>query len=311
MRAFLLALSLLLAGIGPALADDDYIKMSSNGLQRQYILVTPSGRKSEPVPLIVVLHGTVGTGRKMQTGLGFDKYVDRVGFAVAYPDAYIEPGQRKTTRWNDGRGTLVSSRLNVDDVAFFRDMVKDIGQRIAIDRSRIFVTGPSNGGMMTFRAACEGADLFAGAAPVIGNIARPIADRCQPSRPISLLAINGTEDPFVPFGGGTVCKGIRKFFCEGGEVISNLDSLAVFARRAGCAAKPEQQVLAAKVAGDPPVEKVTFSHCRDGHKVAAYWIRGGGHNWPPLAGQLGDKNGPPTRNLDATQTIIEFFLGRS
>src|SRR4249920_2969927 len=117
MRTLLLALLLDLVAVFPALARDDYIKMTSNGLERQYILVTPSAPKSQPLPLIVVLHGTVGTGSKMEEGLGFDRFASSHGVAIAYPDAYIEPGSRKTARWNDGRGTLESSRLKIDDVA--------------------------------------------------------------------------------------------------------------------------------------------------------------------------------------------------
>jgi polyhydroxybutyrate depolymerase len=303
----------LAGSLGPAIAaDGDYTTMKSNGLDRRYILVVPRTVPAAGVPLIVVLHGTVGTGRKMQQGLGFDAYVEPRGVAIAYPDAYIAPGTRRdrTTRWNDGRGTLESSKLGVDDVAFLRDMVDHVGERVKLDRSRLFVTGPSNGGIMAFRVACEAADLFAGSAPVIGNIARPIFDACKPSRPISLLAINGTADPFVPFEGGTVCETIGRRFCERGEVVSNLESLRVFARRAECASRHDERSLPAKVSKDPGVVHVDFAPCRSGARVQAYWVRGGGHNWPPMAGQLGQRNGPSTRNLDATRKIVDFFLGR-
>lgn len=303
-------LLLMALSVAAAHAAAPYTKMMSGGLERQYVLVTPSLASTQAVPLIVVLHGTVGTGKKMQEGLNFDKYVNSHGFAVAYPDAYIEPGGRaKTTRWNDGRGTLASSKLGVDDVQFLRDMVRDIGTRTRLDMARIYVTGPSNGGIMSYRVACEAADLFAAAAPVIGNVARPIADRCKPVRPISVLALNGTADPFVPFDGGTVCSGVGKFFCEGGEVISSTDSLDIFARGAGCAAKPRQTRLPPRVTEDPRVDRLSYEGCRDGKTVGAYWVQGGGHNWPPNAGQLGKRNGPATRNLDATKVIVEFFMG--
>lgn len=291
-------------------ADDGYVTMRSHGLERRYILVAPSVVPAQGVPLIVVLHGTVGNGLKMQQGLGFDAYVQPRGVAIAYPDAYIAPRSRRdrTTRWNDGRGTLESSRLGVDDVAFLRDLVDDIDRRLRLDRRRLFVTGPSNGGIMAYRAACEAADLFAAAAPVIGNIASPIYDSCRPARPISLLAINGTADPFVPFDGGEVCSTIGRFFCERGDVVSSLRSVSLFARRGECAAQPVQRALAARVSGDPEVTRVDFGPCRSGVQVAALWVQGGGHNWPPHAGQLGDRNGPGTRNLDATREIVDFFL---
>jgi len=303
MRWFLALL--LLAGAVAARADD-YLHLQSHGLDRQYVLSVPAQPRSEPIPLIVVLHGGIGTGRRMQRALGFDAYVDKLGVAVAYPDAYTEPGKGKTTRWNDGRETLASTRLGVDDVAFLRDLVKDVGQRVRIDPARVFVTGPSNGGMMTYRAACEAADVFTAAAPVIGSIPLKLADRCKPSRPISLLAINGTADPYVPFAGGTVCANVSELVCERGDVIPPSKSVEFFARRDGCASEPKHETLPAAQARDPGVEKLSYD-CKDA-RVEALWIQGGGHNWPPNSGQIGTRTGAGTRNLDATAAIVAFFL---
>lgn len=295
-----------------------YIPLQSGGFKRQYILYAPSiptaadpaasQPSSKPIPLVVVLHGTVGTGEKMQKSLGFDPYARRHGFAVAYPDAYTNDNGKNTTRWNDGRDTLESTKLGVDDVAFIRDMVNDIGKRIPLDRSRVYVTGASNGGIMAYRLICEASDLFAGAAPVIGNIAVSVAPHCAPRHPMSVLAINGTQDPFVPFEGGTVCKDVSKLFCEKGEVISAENSLALLAKNFGCGAKSLRVMQPAKFPEDPPVESVIYGRCANDSKVVGYWIQGGGHTWPPHKGQLDDKNGKPTRNLDATKAIVDFFM---
>lgn len=292
----------------PASTSAGYIQLQSKGLAREYILHTPPGESTSPMPLVIVIHGTVGTGKKMEDSLGFNPYADRYGFAVAYPDAYVSDNGKNTTRWNDGRDTLESSKLGVDDVGFIRDMVADIGQRIPLDRSRVFVTGPSNGGIMTYRLICEASDLFAAAAPVIGNIAVSTSQTCSPRHPMSILAINGTEDPFVPFAGGTVCKNIPKALCEKGEVISAERSLAMLAKSFGCSDGPRHAMLAPTVAADPQLESVVYDRCAANTRVSAYWIHGGGHTWPPNSGQLGSKNGRPTKNLDATEAIVNFFM---
>jgi len=142
------------------------ISMTVDGLERSYILHVPPAA-NQPLPLIIVLHGTYGTGRKMEFGLGFDPYADQRGFYVAYPNAYQEPGESQTAHWNDGRGTLESSYAGIDDVKFIVSMVDDIGGQVPLDKRRVFVTGASNGGMMTYRLGCETSRVFAGITPVI------------------------------------------------------------------------------------------------------------------------------------------------
>jgi polyhydroxybutyrate depolymerase len=76
--------------------------MTVDGLERTYILHVPPAA-SEPLPLILVLHGTYGTGRKMQFGLGFDPHADQRGFYVAYPNptsAKPPAGTMGAARWN-------------------------------------------------------------------------------------------------------------------------------------------------------------------------------------------------------------------
>lgn len=160
----------------------------------------------------------------MQMGLGFDDYADERGFLVVYPDAY------NGMRWNDGRGTLESSVEGVDDVAFILAMIDDMTDKVAVDEAQIFVTGASNGGMMTYRLGCETAGVFAGIAPVIGNIPEPIAAACQPSPSLAFLSINGDTDPYVPLNGGEVCAEVERG-CEGGRVISAQESWELFAGR--------------------------------------------------------------------------------
>ncbi len=304
--AFLLALLVLPLAIGPAAAAD--VDFTADGLARHYILVTPKRPGPEPLPLIIVLHGTYGTGAKMEL-VGFNDLVERYRFAVAYPDAAGPLHSRRTWRWNDGRGTLESSKKGVDDVSFMRHLVDDIGRRMNLDRRRVFIAGASNGGIMAYRIGCEAADLVAGIAPVIGDVAVSVAPGCKPSRPISVLAINGVDDPIMPFAGGTVCRDTLPAFCERGEVIGAEASLARFARAAGCAPAPSRAMLPPKVADGTTVEKLTYPSCAPGTRVGAYWLHGAGHAWPPMPGQLGERRGGhPSHNLDATEAIVRFFL---
>lgn len=308
MRVLLLLLALL-ASVPALAAGGEYRFTTPDGRARDYLLSVPAKTDGAPLPLIIVLHGTYGTADKMERHLGFEEYVEPYRVVVAYPDAYRERGARRTLRWNDGRGTLASSAAGIDDVAALRALVEDIGRRVNLDRRRVFVAGASNGGMMAYRVGCEAADLVAGIAPVIGAVALPIYPGCHPSRPISVLAINGMADPIVPFAGGLVCADVPKIFCERGEIAGAEASLRRFAQDAGCTGAPTVADLPATVDDGTSVRRVDYRGCPAGIRVRGLWIVGGGHAWPPLPSQIGQRRaGRSTDNLDATEAIVRFFL---
>lgn len=285
-----------------------------DGLEREYRLSLPqtinrtkgSGKKSG-WPLVIVLHGTYGSGEKMQIGLGFDAYARQYGFAVAYPDAYRIAGERQTTRWNDGRGVLPSSELGVDDVAFISAMITDISKSHWIDHHRIFVTGASNGGIMTYRLASALGDQIRAIAPVIANVAEPLATDYQVRAGMSILSINGAQDPFIPLEGGQVCQGINPKLCEGGHVRSREESLAYFANANGLASVPASLRREPEVPDGTWVEELRYDGDNSSGIVRSLVVHGMGHVWPPLPGQV-RSSGPTSRNLDATREIVEFFM---
>lgn len=285
------------------------VHITVDGMEREYILhVPPAAGSRDALPLMVVLHGTYGTGRKMQLGLGFDRYADERGFYVAYPTAYRESGSVLPTRWNDGRETIESSLKSIDDVKFIATMVDDIAARVPIDRARVYVTGASNGGMMAFRLGCETPGIFAGIAPVIGNLPMSIAETCTPRAPLEILTINGDADPFIPLQGGEVCANVR-LGCEGGQVLSTRASLDKFAEANECMRVPETQVLPVQVDDGTSIETLTFSACKSGARVISYIVHGGGHTWSPRMPQI-PSAGKTSMNLDATQVIVDFFIQR-
>ena len=280
------------------------LPMTVDGLARTFILhVPPAVRQGQPLPLLIVLHGGGGSGQKMQRFLGFDDYADERGFYVAYPDSYRSAGQR-AAHWNDGRGTEATS--GVDDVKFLLEMIAEIGRRVPLDERRVYVTGASNGGMMTYRLGCETQGVFTGIAVVIANIPQPIFEACAPAAPLNFLAINGGTDPLIPLEGGTVCEDLR-FGCAGGLVVSQAESVGRFAAANGCDPVPQSVMLPVEVEDGTFVEQQTYVHCVGGAQVIAYIVHNGGHTWPPRPAQL-PVAGAQSGNLDATRLIVEAFF---
>jgi len=290
-------------------ASSNTFKIRVDKLERSYGLHIPP-RRSDGAPLLIVLHGTFGTGERMERGLGFDPLADEHGFIIAYPDAYTPQGERQSWRWNDGRGTLRSSNPGIDDVRFLAALIEDVAQRQKIDRRRVFLTGASNGGIMAYRAACERPELFAGVAPVIGNLATPIAPSCRPRTPVSILAINGIADRFVPYAGGEVCAGVPSRLCEGGPVLSAAQSVGRFAETARCGNVPIITRRPVGVDDGTRVEDRRYQACVRGYEVSLVAIHGGGHAWPPRDSQMGQaRAGVSSQNLDATKEVVAF-MGR-
>jgi len=169
----------------------------SGGLQRTYSVHIPNSYdKTSPTPLVISLHGGGGTGQGMNKLTNFDSIADAENFIVIYPDGFEK-------HWNDGRNVqrYRTQAQNIDDVGFISALIDNISNEVNIDAKRVYVTGISNGAMMSHRLGCELSQKIAAIAPVAGNIPANMASVWSPSRPVSVLIINGTDDPLVPWAG--------------------------------------------------------------------------------------------------------------
>lgn len=294
----LIAMYAAFVSAGEATAEMSTRTLAQGGLSRSYVFYVPERSRPAPRPLIVVLHGGGGTADQIMRFSRFNTLAAKEGFAVAYP-------QGISRRWNDGRIFRGRSETDADDVGFIRAVVVDAASRIAIDRSRIYAAGISNGGFMSFRLACEAADLFRAIAPVTATMPDDLGPRCKPSAPVAVFLINGTADPLVPYEGGHV-RG--PFNMQRGPIWSTDRTVAFWARHNRCPAGP---VIAAwpdrdKEDGSRVIES-DYRACADG-RVRLLRIEGGGHTWPGgsqylPAGWIGTTN----RDFDATEAIWNFF----
>ncbi len=240
----------------------------------------------------------------MQQVSGFSDLADHEHLLVAYPE-----GVERS--WADGRGTTASEQMGIDDIGFARAVIADIGRRAAIDRRRVYATGPSNGGIFVNRLGCEMADTLAAIGPVIGAIATRLASNCHPAAPISVVGIQALSDPLVPFEGGD--EGGRKHLGRGGAVEGSRATQDLWKQLDGCRGSSVSTVLPVRVNDGTSVTKRSYETCRAGTQVVWYEIQGGGHRWPPhqsgpvLEAVLRRELGVSSQNIDATQTLWAFF----
>ena len=272
-------------------------KVVIGGVERTYHLHIPkavaaSGRK---VPLVLVLHGGAGRARRMPRFTGFNRLADEFGFIVVYP-------QGLNRRWNDGR----VGKSSADDVGFLKGLVGHIAERTGkVDRRRVFAAGISNGGFMSMRLACQATDTFLAVAAVTAQFTTWLKPRCRASRPISVLFMNGTRDPLVPYDGGIIAPQ----FGGRGVAASTRDTVAHWVGHNGCRRAPVTRALPNLRRTDfSRIERTVWTRCRSGARVELYKVINGGHTWPgklqymPIA-FIGWTN----RDIDGSRVIWKFF----
>jgi polyhydroxybutyrate depolymerase len=200
-------IGLICAGIclvaGAAFAKDETFSLKVGGHERSWLVHTPAGYDGKkPLPLVLALHGGGGNYQGIIESSQFSPKADKEGFIAVYPNG---TGKLKGIglTWNAGNGSGYALENKIDDVGFFRVLIEWLKNKYAVDPQRIFVTGLSNGGMMTYRLACELADVIAAAGIVSGALA---VDSPAPARPVSAIVFHGTADEHILYNGGTPKK---------------------------------------------------------------------------------------------------------
>src|SRR5665213_2415747 len=273
-----------------------------DGLKRTYLYYIPSMAKelNRNLPLVIVLHGGTGKpeGVEKLTFYRFDELADRDGVIVVYPAGV-------GGSWNDGR--TVNNRAakeNIDDVGFISVLIQQFVRYSDVDPRKVYVTGISNGAIFATRLAGELSNKIAAAAPVAGSIPLDISTSYKPKFPVSMLFINGDEDPLVPFKGGYV----HFFFSKRGKIVPVNEAVRDWALLDGCKGDPVDERLTLQDHTDPTwVEKETYPISDNGAEVLLYVIHGGGHTWPSGMKYAGEWIvGKVSRQLDATDVIWDF-----
>ena len=270
----------------------------SGGVERCYYLYSPPDYDpAQEMPVVISFHGFLSNPESHGLITGWHKLAAEEGFLVAYPQ-----GTEFPQRWESGPDW----QAEVDDVQFFRDLVTDLSEVAAVDLSRVYVNGFSNGGGMAQRIGCDAAEEVAAIGSVAGAV-EPPQQGCSPSRPVPAIVFHGTDDPVVLYEGGEVEYRPLLWLADalGAEpIFVGANWVADWAEANGCQPTPEPLELRGSVEG------VRYTGCQDGADVVFYTVGGGGHTWPggwPIPGGLGKTN----KDVDATEDMWRFFQGYS
>lgn len=168
-----------------------------------------------PMPLVVLLHGHGASGRLQDAYWRLSAYTRAHGVFTLAPD-----GRRDASGERFWDATDVCCGGGDEDVDYLMGLVDEAESLYAIDPAAVYFVGHSNGGLMSYRLACD----YPGRIAAIGVMAGSTwmdETRCPATEPVSVLHIHGTADDLVPYDGSAVLPGAR-------------ESVERFATRAGC-----------------------------------------------------------------------------
>lgn len=261
--------------------------IESGNQVRSYTLYVPKGYDGNtPLPLVLNFHGSGSTPDGQAGVSAFNRLADRKSFIVAMPAGAYKLGSRNSWNTNlDPEG--------VNDVKFVRDLIKEIGSKLSIDRKRIYATGFSGGARMSSRLACGLSNIIAAVAPVAGLL---YYDDCTPVRAVPIITFHGKKDNVNHY---TRSRYSPAYWIKGVE-----DSVKGWVAQDKCGAKPVIERISAEV------EKRTYRKCSDKAEIVFYVIRSSGHTWPgsPIAAILERFGlGKTNMEINASELIWSFF----
>jgi polyhydroxybutyrate depolymerase len=238
---------------------DYHVTLTFQGYARSYDLyVPPQYDGKTPLPLVFALHAYGEDAATFANVTGFNKEADAEGFFVVYP-------QGLNNSWNAGSCCAPANQTKFDDAGFIEMVLAKLKSDLAVNDSRVYVAGESNGGMLAYRLACDFPEDFAAIAAVSADSV--VTERCNATRPVSVLAVLGTADKVIPYNESS--RSNSTF-----PVPPAVDAISYWAQRDGTASVPRQQV-------DGNLTVTTYSGGLNGTEVVLYTLYGGTHTWPP------------------------------
>jgi polyhydroxybutyrate depolymerase len=279
--AFLIALCLAM----PAFAET--IRLGD----RWYDIVLPANPQG--APLILALHGGGGDPSQFASASGFGVAATRAGFAVAFPAGTGRRGDRLLT-WNGGYCCGSAARQGVDDIGFLKAIIADASSRFGVDGDGVFLTGMSNGSIMSETFAAKNPGMVRAVAGVSGTMD---TRRTRVRGQVPALIIHGTADTMVPYDGG---KGETSLTRTDFASVSSV--VQAFLAPWGAVSDTSKSIGAK----DDATSVVVTDYAKGGTVVLRLiTVEGGAHHWP--GGRKARLSEGKTQEIDANTEILRFF----
>lgn len=285
MRKFAVFIAILFFSL-PAAAETVHLG------DRWYEIALPANPKD--APLILALHGGGGDPDQFARASGFARAATHAGYAVAFPAGSGRRGDKLLT-WNAGYCCAYAARADVDDLGFLKSVIKDAASRFGTNGSGVYITGMSNGSMMSETFAARNPGLVRAVAGVSGTMD---TRHTRVQGRVPALIIHGTADENVPYGGG---KG------EASHTRTDFSSVAsvvkAFLAPWGNVTAGTSRTIDRK---DDGTSVIVTDYRKGGEVVLRLMtVEGGAHHWP--GGRKARMGDGKTQEIDANTEILRFF----
>lgn len=236
---------------------------------RPFDVFVPSSYDGDSaVPLVLLLHGYGASGDIQEGYFGLQPLAEERGFLYVHPDGTVDGSGRPF--WNATDACCDEFAARTDDSQYLFDVIEQVEANYRVDTERIFIVGHSNGGFMSYRMACDHADIIAAIVSVAGAT---LADtsRCAPSNPVSVLEIHGAADPVIAYNGGER---------NGHAFPSAVATTQTWAVYDGCGQPPVLSTTTLDLTTDvdgAETAVVSYGGCSAGVEVELWTVVGGQH----------------------------------
>lgn len=279
------------------------VPIRHGGLMRRYLVHRPESRNEAPFPVVFVFHGGGGSAAQILASCGLIELSDEKGFLLVAPDG-TGPASETFHTWNVGFGFGTAQEQKIDDVGFFDAVLTDVQRRWPTDGKRIFATGISNGGILCHWLAAQPGTRLAAIAPIvataggraIGTVEWVLPPR--PSRPVSILAINGEIDQHIPLEGGVQKKSVQ----APREILSASATVSFWTEALGCVQTPE-----ISFSEKQKTRFFRYPGGNQGAEVVLAVVTNQGHAWPGSAASPRFVADQPSPTYDANREMWDFF----
>ena len=270
-------------------------KVIIKGIERSYYVFLPKNyNPKKTYPALLVFHGGGGNAKSILNATGFKDYLNEYQFILIAPNGSGRFDKETLLTWNAGNCCGYAFNTNVDEVSFINEVIERTAKSYNVDRKRIYLTGMSNGAMVTYKLACELSAKIAGIAPVAGSMNY---EPCNAKKPIPVILFNGTDDEHVLYNGGVPVKSADKR-TRVDKPVSYAVNFWVKNNKCNTNSLNEKT-------GNIIIDK--YTHCENNADVTLYTVVGGKHAWP--GGQKGSQRGDePTKEINATKIILDKFI---
>lgn len=274
----ILLLSVIISGDSDLQINGNFI---FDGINRSWIVFLPVDFNSEEtMPLMIVLHGHTQDAQEIMEFSDFNTIADTGKFVVVYPEGI-------GNAWNVG----FPDGSDANDVGFLSALIDTLHQQYNIDLNRVYSTGLSNGGFMSYRLACELGNRIAAIAPVSGTMTEGSFNSCSPRRQVPVLHIHGSDDVVVSYAGGLGKKSVEEV-------------LLLWIKNNNCPPVPVIENLPDLVAEGSTVQRFKWASAEKCSEVILLKVINGGHTWPGSIGVTGVGN--TNRDIVASSEIWNF-----